>query len=163
MTELESYIRSHAAEFDTQEPAGGHEERFLARLDASQAVTTPLRDFFSRLSELFRNRRFQTVACAMAACVAALLILRPGDPFRGAGNDPRAIYLAYMDQVVEIYNQLPLEGDTERDATLQAMTEEVDPLFTQLPDELSRRQQARILREYYGELLAGARKLKNYR
>ena len=161
MTELEAYIRSHAAEFDTQEPAGGHEERFLARLDASQAAVAPLGSFFSRLQGFFRNRRFQTLSCAFAACVAVLLILRPGDPFRRAGNDPEAIYLAYMDQVVEIYNRLPLEGNTERDASLQALTEEADPLFTQLPDELSRRQQARILREYYGELLAGARKLQN--
>ena len=161
MTELEAYIRSHAAEFDTQEPARGHEERFLARLDASQAAVSPQSDFFSRLQGFFRNRRFQTLACAFAACVAVLLILRPGDPFRRAGNDPEAIYLAYMDQVVEIYNRLPLEGNTERDTSLQAMTEEADPLFTQLPDELSRRQQARILREYYGELLAGARKLQN--
>ena len=103
-----------------------------------------------------------TWACALAMCLAVLLVLRPGDPFRGAGNDPTAIYLAYMDQVAEIYGQLPPEAGSDRDLTLQEMTEEADPLFTQLPDELSRRQRARILREYYGELLAGARKLNNY-
>ena len=34
MNELEQYIRTHAAEFDTEEPAPGHEARFLARLDS---------------------------------------------------------------------------------------------------------------------------------
>ena len=96
-------------------------------------------------------------------CVALVLILRPGDPFRGTGNDPKAIYLAYMDQVAVLYSQLPTEGGTDWDATLEEMTEEADPLFTQLPDELSRRQQARILKDYYGELLTHARKLKNIR
>ena len=164
MTELETYIRSHAAEFDTQEPACGHEERFLARLDASRtAAASPLQDFFSSLVGFFRNRRFQVAACALATCVAIVLILRPGDPFRGTGNDPKAIYLAYMDQVAVLYSQLPTEGGTDWDATLEEMTEEADPLFTQLPDELSRRQQARILKDYYGELLTHARKLKNIR
>lgn len=160
MTELESYIRSHASDFDTQEPAAGHEERFLARLDAAPATTSPVRTFLSTLQELFRSRRFPALACALAACVAVLLILRPGDPFRSAGNDPEAIYLAYMNEVVELYNELPPEGGSERDATLQVITEEEDPLFTQLPAELTERQRARILKEYYGELLATARKIK---
>ena len=73
-----------------------------------------------------------------------------------------ALKYLYRDLVAEIYGQLPPEAGSDRDLTLQEMTEEADPLFTQLPDELSRRQRARILREYYGELLAGARKLNNY-
>ena len=36
MTELEQYIRSHAEEFDVKEPAQGHEDRFLARLEEAQ-------------------------------------------------------------------------------------------------------------------------------
>ncbi len=172
MIDFETYIRAHAADFDTQEPAPGHEERFLARLDVTPlpaaapvsggSPRTRLSSFFRRLRPADLLRHPATWACALAACLAVLLILRPGDPFRRAGNDPAAIYLAYMDQVAEIYGQLPPEAGSDRDLTLQEMTEETDPLFTQLPDELSPRQRARILKEYYGELLAGARKLNNY-
>ena len=33
MMKLEQYIRSHASEFDVMEPAPGHEDRFLSRLE----------------------------------------------------------------------------------------------------------------------------------
>ena len=43
------------------------------------------------------------------------------------------------------------------------VTEEDIPLFEQLPEELPARERGRILKAYYGELLAGARQLKNNR
>ena len=63
-----------------------------------------------------------------------------------------------MDRVADLYRTLPLE-----DGILQEITEEADPLFTQLPDNISSRERGRILKNHYGELLAAARQLKNTR
>ena len=157
MNELEQYIRTHAADFDTQEPAPGHEERFLSRLEAKAA---PRPSVLDRFAACLSRRPVRVLAYAFAAALALVLILRPADPFRGTGRDPQKIYLAYMDQVARLYEALPPEDSAERDAALREMTEEEIPLFEQLPEELPSRQRARILKTYYGDLLAGARQLK---
>lgn len=163
MTDPERYIRTHAAEFDTQDPATGHEERFLARLDATRvqpaAPSRPAR----RAPWTTWQARVLFPALALAALAAAVLLIRPGDPFRAAGNDPEAIYLAYMDQVAGLYGALPGSDSARRDADLQAITEEADPLFAQLPEELGSRQRSRILKAYYGELLERARQINKQR
>ena len=167
MNELEKYIRDNAAAFDTEAPAEGHEARFLARLDALQASPSPAGGrnlFFGRLCRKinFRSalhdataRPAWAFAFALAAALLLVLIIRPGDPFRGVANEPEAIYLAYMDRVADLYQALPLES-----STLQEITEEEEPLFVQLPDDLSVRERSRILKAHYGELLAAARQLK---
>lgn len=148
MNELEKYIRAHAAEFDTEAPARGHEERFLARLDVTPGavVERPV---------IRRFRPANLLALAFAACVAALLLIRPGDPLHGLSRNPEAIYLAYMDQVADLYRDMPLQDDA-----LRAITEEEEPLFDQMPEDMSPRQRSRILKAHYGELLAAARQLK---
>jgi hypothetical protein len=148
MNELEKYIRAHAAEFDTEAPARGHEERFLARLDVTPGAVVE-RPVIRRL------RPANLLALAFAACVAALLLIRPGDPLHGLSRDPEAIYLAYMDQVADLYRDMPLQDDA-----LRAITEEEEPLFDQMPEDMSPRQRSRILKAHYGELLAAARQLK---
>ena len=162
MSKLERYIRANARAFDTQEAPPGHEERFLALLDASgaapdaapaarRASISPWRSFLGRPAAW---------SFALAALAAAVLLLRPADPFRKAGNDPAAIYQAYMDQVAGLYGAFPPEDSASWDRALQEVTEEDIPLFEQLPEELSTRERTRILKAYYGELLASARQLK---
>ena len=150
MNGLEEYIRANAAQFDTATPSEGHEERFLARVDARPAA---------RLAALFRPRPVRFALYALASIVAALLILRPDDPFRGTGNDPQKIYLAYMDRVAELYRTPSADSGT-RDAILAGITEEEDPLFLQLPEELSARERGRILKDYYGRMLTAAGQIK---
>jgi len=158
MNELEQYIRTHAAQFDTEEPAPGHEARFLARLDSPVEPANDELSFWAKTRNLLRPA--PVIAFALATLAAAFLIIRPGDPFRGAGNDPEAIYLAYMDRVSRLYQTLPCEDSELRDATLAEITEEEEPLFTQLPEELSDRERGRILRNHYGRILAAAGQIK---
>ena len=151
MNDLEQYIRDHAVQFDSETPAPGHEERFLARLDAAGSPRP-------RPAAHFRRPAVWAFALA-AAAIALLLVLRPGDPFRGTGNDPQKIYLAYMDRVAELYRRPSTDSET-RDAILAGITEEEDPLFLQIPEELSARERGRILKEYYGRMLAAAGKIR---
>lgn len=151
MKDLEEYIRAHAAEFDTAEPAGGHEARFLARLPEKESLRTKIRN-------LFRDALAPQVwVPALAAACALLLVLfiRPGDPLHGLTRSPEAVYVAYLDQVADLYRELPMQ-----DEALREITDEAESLFEQMPEGLSDRQRSRILQNHYGELLAAARQLK---
>ena len=154
MTELEQYIREHAAAFDTETPAEGHEERFLARLDV-----TPLP------SPVVRRLRPANLlgAFALAALAVALLVFRPGtsDHFIGVPDNPEQVYRSYLAQVEKAYLNFSWEDDYDWESTLDELTEESVSLFEQLPEELSSRRQARILKAYYGNLLDGVQQLKN--
>lgn len=143
MTELEQYIRSHARELDVREPAQGHEERFLSRLaEAQKPIRRPWRVVWSSV--------------AAAAALSALFLV---NALRS--STPEAIYLAYMDQVSRLYADCPSDAGADWDQTLAALTEEANPLFLQLPEEMSRTQKARILRQHYSSLLEGAKQLVN--
>jgi hypothetical protein len=141
MKELEQYIRSHASEFDVMEPLPGHEERFLARLEQAQK---PAR----------RPWRIVWGAVAVAASLSALLFVTAL-----RRSDPEAIYLAYMDEVSQLYAECPADAGADWDEALASLTEEANPLFLQLPEEMSRLQKARVLRAHYGSLLEGAKLL----
>ena len=143
MTELEQYIRSHAEEFDVKEPAQGHEDRFLARLEEAQK---PAR----------RPWRVVWGTVAAAAALSALFVLNAV-----RRNTPEAIYLTYMDRVSQLYSACPADAGTDWDDTLASLTEEANPLFLQLPEEMSRMQKARILKAHYASLLDGAKQLAN--
>jgi hypothetical protein len=165
MTELEQYIREHAASFDTEAPAEGHEARFLSRLDV-----TPLPSEDTRPAEGSVTRRPRTAgfrpfawAFALAAVAAALLVFRPGTPrhFFGVPNNPERVYRSYLAQVEKAYLHFPWEDGYDWEGALDELTEESVSLFEQLPEELPARQQARILKAYYGDILDGVKQLKN--
>ena len=157
MDKLEEYMRAHAAEFDTETPPEGHEQRFLEK--ACGTTESP----FERLKALFgRNRmRWSWAAVALAAAVAAVVLLPAGRrSFLGVRNDPQKVYLAYLDRVEAISRTLPQGDDYNWEGMLRGMTDEAVPMIEQLPEELSGRQQARILKQYYGDILAGVEQLK---
>ena len=83
MNDLEQYIRDHAVQFDSETPAPGHEERFLARLDAAGSPRP-------RPAALFRRPAVRAFALA-AAAIALLLVLRPEDLSRLYGPGGRAL------------------------------------------------------------------------
>ena len=105
MKELEQYIRSHASEFDVMEPLPGHEERFLARLEQAQK---PAR----------RPWRIVWGAVAVAASLSALLFVTAL-----RRSDPEAIYLAYMDEVSQLYAECPADAGADWDEALASLKE----------------------------------------
>ena len=186
MNELEKYIRAHAAEFDAAEVPQGHEERFLAAVEAGALNGRGRFLRFARNDRrgCARNDRvaarsgaagegtafgaagwgtWALLAGAVAVLLAAVVLLRPAEGrgfFFGVGNDPQKVYLAYLDRVEDARLALADNEDYNWEGILRGMTEEAVPLIEQLPEELSGRQQARILKQYYGEILAGVEKLK---
>lgn len=163
MKDLEKYIREHAAQFDSAEPAAGHEARFLARLDAT---SLPAEDAVSRRPVLpfFRAApRHLIPLFALAALAVALLVFRPGTShhFLGVPDKPERVYRSYLAQVEKAYLRFPWNADVDWESTLDELTEERVSLFEQLPEELSPRRRARILKAYYGDILDEVKQLKN--
>ena len=143
MKELEKYIRSHADQFDGMEPLPGHEERFLARLEQAQKpARRPWRVVWSAVA----------VAASLSALILGTVLYR---------SNPETIYLAYMDEVSQLYSECPADAGADWDEALASLTEEANPLFLQLPEEMPRLQKARVLRAHYGSLLEGAKQLVN--
>jgi len=157
MTELEQFIRSHAQEFDVREPAPGHEERFLGRLEAAGLEEAGLLDEPAGLARPARRPwRIVWGSVAAAAALSALFVV---NAIRL--SSPEAIYLSYMDRVSELYSACPADAGTDWDEALAGLTEEASPLFLQLPEEMSRLEKARILKAHYASLLEGAKQLAN--
>ena len=143
MKELEKYIRSHADQFDGMEPLPGHEERFLARLEQAQKpARRPWRVVWGAVA----------VAASLSALILGTVLYR---------SNPETIYLAYMDEVSQLYAECPADAGADWDEALASLTEEANPLFLQLPEEMPRLQKARVLRAHYGSLLEGAKQLAN--
>ena len=136
--------------FDLYDLPAGHEERFLAKLDAATA-----------------HRRggltiLRWTAAAAAAAILCLLVLPSGNRHFLGARTPEAVYRAYLEQVGTYYTQLgPEPADENWESALTALTSETVPLFDQLPDEMPARQKTRILKQYYGELLDAANLLKH--
>jgi|GEM_PF-810890 len=159
MKDLETYIRKHAAQFDTAEPAAGHEARFLARLDVTPGACRPERSEGSSI----RRPRYLIPLFALAALAAALLVFRPGPSrhFLGVPDKPERVYRSYLAQVEKAYLTFPWDEGCDWEGTLDELTEESVSLFEQLPEELSPRRRARILKAYYGDILDEVKQLKN--
>ena len=134
--------------FDLYELPAGHELRFEAKVAAHG-----------------RRRILRASLVAAAAVVLAVIMpWRQGkDYFRAAGSSPEAVYLSYLEQVGASYEAiaaLPGSENSDWEAAMRSVTEEAVPLFEQLPDELSEAEKAALLRDYYGELLAGVERIR---
>lgn len=138
--------------FDRYEIPAGHEDRFLAKLDAA---TRPQR----RQNVL----HWSALTAAAAAAILAFVLIPAGNRHFLGAHTPEAVYCAYLDKVGAYYEQLGASGATEAgdwEAALTALTDETIPLFDQLPDEMPRREKVRVLKRYYGDLLDGAERLR---
>ena len=161
MSELEKYIRDNAEAFDVEELPSGHLERFESRLDAMLAESTSGRQV--RLFPAARPIIWRRVALGIAAAAAILLAvgIQSGKLWMiGAGNNPAEVYRAYSDRTAVLYERaLTRDYDGSKENALRGIAEEAVPLIDQLPDELDDATKAAILREYYSDLLDGARKV----
>ena len=164
MTELEKYIRDNAGEFNDKAPAEGHEGRFMAKLLADSPVK-PANDVGGKQANdvvgKSSGRVWRIIGTIAAAAVMAGVFVAGSSFGHFTGRNPEAIYLAYMTEVSKLYKDCPMEDSAAWDDAIAQLTEEDTPLFEQLPEEMSRRQKARILKQYYGDLLDGAKQFVN--
>ncbi len=159
--------------FDDMEPAEGHFERFLEKANSSKRIefrrNTPRKRLF------WKAVLFPVAASVMMIFGANLLIKTmnvKSDSFSktvAVMEDPQDIYNAYMDVVRDCYDYFssltsydPRNGVSEHFNTLECITSEHIPLLEVLPEELSDREKAEILKEYYNRRVASVVELRKY-
>lgn len=98
---------------------------------------------------------------AIATAVALLVQTEGRGYFKDAGNDPQKVYEAYLEHVAEYERELAGDEDYNWVGIMRGMTREAVPMIAQLPEEMPDKEKARLLKSYYGDILAGVEKLKN--
>lgn len=165
MENLEKYIQNNLEQFNCGDMPAGHKERFLERLaEADREVNNvPQQDMASpatrRAHHIFSRRTIFTATSAAAAIIIALSV-----SLFTKGEEEYAIEIQKLAK--EMYleeNEILMqfgEDDIYLTNNIKSITEETIPLSDQLPDDLSPKKRAEILREYYKTKTAALKSIK---
>lgn len=175
MKNLEKYIQNNLEQFNTGEMPLGHQERFMAKLQAAQAngrqgdskpagirqTGNPEGATPHKVHRLFSHRSLFAATAAAAAIIIAFFITT-GSPATNKDEYTIAIHEVAEEMYIEEAEILMMLGEDDRNIvnSIKSITEEAIPLSEQLPAELSQEKRAQILREYYKTRTAA---LKNFR
>ena len=160
MENLEKYIQDNLEQFNCGEMPLGHQERFMAKLQATQASNTDGATTH-KVHSLFSRRSIFAATAAAAAIVIAFFITT-GSPTSDSDDYTIAIHEVAEEMYIEEAEIMMMLGEDDQHIvnSVKSITEEAIPLSEQLPAELSQEKRAQILREYYKAKTAA---LKNFR
>ena len=157
MENLEKYIQDNLEQFNKGEMPAGHQERFLAKLEALQSQEQhqdPKPHYLP-----IRRILFAASAAAAAIIIALFATLQPGNIGQSYSIGIQEMAQEMYTEEAEILQMLP-EDDLQMINSVKSITQEAIPLTDLLPDELSPEKRAEILREYYKAKTAGLKKIK---
>jgi hypothetical protein len=175
MENLEKYIQNNLGQFNTGEMPVGHQERFMAKLQAAQASdrqTSSTEDAGmqagngkgapTRKAPRLFSRRSLFAAAGAAAAIIIAFFLTPGSTTSTEEEYSIEIQEMAQEMYMEEADILKMLGGKDQNIinSIKSITEEAIPLSEQLPAELSQEKRAEILREYYKAKTAA---LKNFR
>lgn len=155
MENLEKYIQDNLEQFNCGEMPLGHQERFMAKLQAAQAAP-------ERKAPRLFSRRSIFAATAAAAAIVIAFFITTGSPASDSDDYTIAIHEVAEEMYIEETEIMMMLGEDDQHIvnSVKSITEEAIPLSEQLPAELSQEKRAQILREYYKTRTAA---LKNFR
>ena len=175
MENLEKYVQSNLDQFNTGEMSVGHQERFMAKLQAAQA-NDGLRDSTpagirqtgtaqgapERKAPRLFSRRSIIAAAGAAAAIIIAFFLTPGTTTSTEEVYQTGVQEMALEMYLEEADILIMLGEENQNIinSIKSITEEAIPLSEQLPAELYQEKRAEILREYYKAKTAA---LKNFR
>ena len=171
MENLEKYINENLEQISSCEMPQGHKERFMAKLAAQERETqeqaaqegvteestaTPQRRKIS-----FWNRR-RILSAASAAAVVAIGIITALNPAVQEKIYSYQVHKSAQQIYIEESEIMQMLGEDELYMinNLKSITEEAVPLADQLPQELSPKERAEILIQYYKTKTASLKKFK---
>ena len=157
MENLEKYIQDNLEQFNTGEMPAGHQERFLAKLEALQSQEQHQKPKPHHLQ--IRRILFAASAAAAAIIIALFATLQPGNIGQSYSIGIQEMAQEMYTEEAEILQMLP-KDDLQMINSVKSITQEAVPLTDLLPDELSPEKRAEILREYYKAKTAGLKKIK---
>ena len=155
MENLEKYIQDNLEQFNCGEMPLGHQERFMAKLQAAQAAP-------ERKAPRLFSRRSLFAATAAAAAIVIAFFITTGSPASDSDDYTIAIHEVAEEMYIEEAEIMMMLGEDDQNIvnSVKSITEEAIPLSEQLPADLSQEKRAQILREYYKAKTAA---LKNFR
>ena len=156
MENLEKYIKENLEQISSCEMPQGHKERFMAKLAAQEATTTPQRQKIT-----FWNRR-RILSAASVAAVVAIGIMTALNPAVQEKIYSYQVQKSAQQIYIEETEIMQMLGEDELYMinNLKSITEEAVPLADILPVELSPKQRAEILIQYYKAKTASLKKFK---
>lgn len=164
MDNLEKYINDNLEQLGSYEMPQGHKERFMTKV---AALEKPAKDVTAqepapqRRKITFWNRKRIISAASVAAVVAIGLITALSPAVQEAICNYRIQKSAQQIYIVESeIMQMLGEDEQYMINSLKTITEEAVPLAEQLPEELSPRQRAEILINYYKAKTASLKSFK---
>lgn len=157
MENLGKYIQDNLVQFNKGEMPAGHQERFLAKLEALQSQEQHQEPKPHHLP--IRRILFAASAAAAAIIIALFATLQPGEIENSYSIGVQELAQEMYTEEAEILQMLP-EDDLQMINSVKSITQEAVPLTDLLPDELSPEKRAEILREYYKAKTAGLKKIK---
>ncbi len=161
MSNLEQYIKDNREAFDSGELPAGSEERFLKKLQNEQKIASIGKK--SGVRYIFR----------IAGWASAVVLLGIFISIKGGINELPADeavsheeYISLMntldEEIVEMSKKCDKKTAKEAVKASKSIKKDVVPLEEQLPEELSERERAKILRKYYKEKAEGLKKVKTF-
>lgn len=165
---LEDFITGNKARFESEEMPDGHKERFIQKID-TQKITA------SNNNELLFGRKFMLRFAIPAVCIAiAALFIFKGDNASQPeylispeiAKSEVAMEKAYLKQLKKYQKEIvrknaPYASKEDLENLLNSITEDASSFAMQLPEELSKRERYRILKEYYKEKFDALKVVKN--
>ncbi len=164
MDNLEKYINDNLEQLDSYEMPQGHKERFMARLAAQEkpAQEDPDQEPAPQRRKItFWNRRrfLSAVSAAAIVAIGLITILNPAVQEKIYSYQ---VHRSAQQIYIEETEILQMLGEDEQYMinNLKTITEEAVPLADQLPQELSPKEKAEILIQYYKAKTASLKKFK---
>ena len=156
MEKLEKYINENLEQISSCEMPQGHKERFKAKRAAQEATAIPQQRKIS-----FWNRR-RILSAASVAAVVAIGIITALNPAVQEKIYSYQVHKSAQQIYIEETEILQMLGEDEQYMinNLKTITEEAVPLADQLPQELSPKEKAEILIQYYKAKTASLKKFK---
>ena len=157
MENLEKYINDNLEQLGSYEMPQGHKERFMARLAAQE----PQEAVPERKKITFWNRR-RIISAASVAAVVAIGLITALNPAVQEKIYAYQIHKSAQQIYIEETQIMQMLGENEQYMinNLKTITEEAIPLADILPAELSPKQRAEILIQYYKAKTASLKKFK---
>jgi len=162
MDEIRKYMVENEASGIEKELPLGDEERFFVRLEEK-----PREIHFRRMTPRRKLSFVRVLAVPVAACFLCFLAIQIYlHSFETEGNVLDAIYSDYRNEILALSSEIVDMSETEEELeenerTIEIITFEAIPMAELLPEELSLKERAEIMKGYYAQRLDGVKRLRD--
>lgn len=155
MKELNNIISRYRSELDKEIPLEGDFERFMAKCEDTGVVDSPKWWRVGRYAKFY-------VATSVVLFIAVEFAISYFSPQKQIVR----VYENYCHEVAALSAEMQMMVSPDEIDGLNRMINSIDyeeiPFMSILPDEMNDREKLKLIKEYYGEKLAGVKKYKEW-